>query len=208
MFHLILHTALLILAAFVIGCILGCLLRRILTAGQKSHETSVTSEARPTPAPAVDVPAPAAAEDVAPVEGPAEMPASAVATDADEAAARLAVLPADASNEEKADAMGERPQGLAAARGGAKDDLKRIRGIGRVNEGKLNDLGIFHFDQIAGWSASHAAWVNTFLAFPGRIEREDWIAQAKILAEGGETEFARRVDKGEVATSRNDSSES
>ncbi|MCB1507331.1 MAG: hypothetical protein KDI98_00740 [Hyphomicrobiaceae bacterium] len=136
------------------------------------------------------------------------MPASAVATDADEAAARLAVLPADASNEEKADAMGERPQGLAAARGGAKDDLKRIRGIGRVNEGKLNDLGIFHFDQIAGWSASHAAWVNTFLAFPGRIEREDWIAQAKILAEGGETEFARRVDKGEVATSRNDSSES
>ena len=39
------------------------------------------------------------------------------------------------------------------------------------------------------------------MSFPGRIEREDWINQAKTLAEGGETEFSKRVDAGEVESS-------
>jgi NADH-quinone oxidoreductase subunit E len=113
----------------------------------------------------------------------------------------LHALPADASNEDKANAVGTRPIGLDAPRGGSKDNLQRIKGIGKVNEGKLNDLGIYHFDQIAGWSASEARWVGTFLSFMGRIEREDWIGQARVLAEGGQTDFAKRVDKGEVETS-------
>lgn len=95
----------------------------------------------------------------------------------------------------------DKPAGLQAPREGKADDLKRIKGIGRQNQTKLNDLGIWHFDQIAAWNAREVAWVGAFLAFPGRIERERWVDQAKQLAAGAETEFSRRVDRGEVATS-------
>jgi predicted flap endonuclease-1-like 5' DNA nuclease len=98
-----------------------------------------------------------------------------------------------------------KPAGLAAPRGGGKaDDLKRIKGIGKQNEGRLHGLGIWHFDQIAAWTDEEVRWVGHFLAFPGRIEREEWVAQAKVLAEGGETAFSKRADAGEVATSRDD----
>ena len=53
-----------------------------------------------------------------------------------------------------------------------------------MNEQKLNALGIFHFDQIAGWGRPEIRWVGTFLAFPGRIDRESWVAQAGKLAVG------------------------
>jgi predicted flap endonuclease-1-like 5' DNA nuclease len=96
---------------------------------------------------------------------------------------------------------GAKPKGLAAPRGGKADDLKRIRGIGKQNEGRLHALGIWHFDQVAAWSADEALWVGSYLAFPGRIEREEWISQAKVLATGKDTEFSKRVAKGLVATS-------
>ena len=115
--------------------------------------------------------------------------------------AKLATLDKNATPEQKANAVGSKPVGLPAARNGVADDLKRVKGIGPVNEGKLNLLGIFHFDQIAGWSRAEIRWIGTFLAFPGRIDREDWLSQAKLLASGAETEFSRRVDKGEVPTS-------
>lgn len=103
----------------------------------------------------------------------------------------------------KADAAGSRPKVLKKALGAGKDNLKRIKGIGPKNEEALNRLGIFHFAQIAGLKAKEAAWIGAFLAFPGRIEREEWIAQAKRLAAGKETEFSKRVDKGDVASSKN-----
>ncbi len=115
--------------------------------------------------------------------------------------AKLATLSKDASAEDKANAVGARPKGLAAARGGVADDLKRIKGIGKVNEGRLNELGMFHFDQIAAWTRPEIRWVGTYLSFPGRIDREDWTAQAALLARGEETEFSKRVDRGEVASS-------
>lgn len=79
------------------------------------------------------------------------------------------------------------------------DELKRIKGIGAVIEETLNGLGIYQFKQIADWDDNNVAWVENFLAFPGRIKREDWISQAKTLASGGSTEFAARVDKGDVS---------
>jgi len=51
---------------------------------------------------------------------------------------------------------------------------------------------VWHFWQIARWTEAEIAWVDTRLKFKGRIERDEWIAQAKILAEGGETEFSKR----------------
>jgi NADH-quinone oxidoreductase subunit E len=64
------------------------------------------------------------------------------------------------------------------------DDLKLIKGIGPQNEARLNALGIHRLDQIAAWTAAEAQWVGSYLAFPGRIEREDWIGQAKALIAG------------------------
>jgi len=75
---------------------------------------------------------------------------------------------------------------------GEADDLKKISGVGPVLEAKLNDLGIYHFSQIAAFTAEEIASVDESLNFKGRIEREDWLGQAKILAEGGETEFSKK----------------
>lgn len=78
------------------------------------------------------------------------------------------------------------------------DDLKRIKGIGAVIEKTLNELGIYQFEQIAEWNPDNVAWIEGFLSFQGRVGREDWISQAKTLASGKSTEFAKRVDGGEV----------
>lgn len=74
-----------------------------------------------------------------------------------------------------------RPPALDAARGGAADDLKRVSGIGPKIEGILHELGVFHFDQIAVWTEEQKEWVNGYLKFKGRIDREQWIEQANML---------------------------
>ena len=81
-------------------------------------------------------------------------------------------------------------------------DLKRIRGIGVLIEKKLNAMGIASYDQIANWTAQDIDRVSQQLDFKGRIERENWVEQARILASGGATEFSRRFDTGELETSR------
>ena len=78
------------------------------------------------------------------------------------------------------------------------DELKRIKGVGPVIEKTLNELGIYQFKQIAEFSRDNIAWVDKYISFPGRIDREEWVPQAKELAEGKETEFSKRVDKGEM----------
>lgn len=75
-----------------------------------------------------------------------------------------------------------RPPAIDAPRDGMADDLKRIGGIGPKIEGILNELGIFHYDQIANWDAGEAAWIDSYLRFQGRIDREKWVDQAASLA--------------------------
>jgi predicted flap endonuclease-1-like 5' DNA nuclease len=82
------------------------------------------------------------------------------------------------------------------------EDLKRIRGIGVLIEKKLNSMGVVSYEQIANWSAADIDRVSQSLDFKGRIERENWVEQARILASGGATEFSRRMDRGEIETSR------
>ena len=62
------------------------------------------------------------------------------------------------------------------------DDLKRISGVGPKLEKLLNSLGIYRFDQIAGWTPENVAWVDARLTFKGRIERDNWIDQATAFA--------------------------
>ncbi len=156
-----------------------------------------------------DIVAPPAPKVAAPAPKPAALkpavPKPAVTKPAPAPVAVKAPEPAAAPKIEGEDKVpGRRPAGLVGPRGGVADDLKRIRGIGRQNEGRLHGLGIWHFDQVASWVKDEALWVGSYLAFPGRIEREEWIKQAKTLAAGKETEFSRRVAKGKVATSQDD----
>ena len=87
------------------------------------------------------------------------------------------------------------PEVLSAPRGDGADDLKLIGGVGPKLEGVLNELGFWHFDQIAKWTEAEVAWVDSRLKFKGRIERDDWVKQAKALAKGGEAEYIKVFGK-------------
>jgi NADH-quinone oxidoreductase subunit E len=94
-------------------------------------------------------------------------------------------------------AGGVQPAGLSAPKDGKADDLKLIVGIGPKLEALCNRLGFFHFDQIANWTAGEVAWVDENLeGFKGRVTRDKWVVQARILAAGGtvaEAEAAARA---------------
>lgn len=64
------------------------------------------------------------------------------------------------------------------------DDLKLISGVGPVLEEKLHSVGIYRFEQIANWTGQNVEEFEALLDFKGRVERDNWIAQAKELAEG------------------------
>ncbi|WP_298969907.1 NADH-quinone oxidoreductase subunit NuoE [uncultured Roseobacter sp.] len=79
---------------------------------------------------------------------------------------------------------GTKPQVMTAARDEGADDLKKIKGVGPKLEKMLNGMGFFHFDQIAAWSADEVAWVDENLeGFKGRVSRDQWVSQARALAE-------------------------
>lgn len=115
----------------------------------------------------------------APAAPPAARPAPAPAPEpAPEPAAKAAP--------EAAGDDGKKPAMLDAPRAGGADDLKRIKGVGPKLETLLQSMGVHHFDQIAGWSPAEVAWIDENLAgFKGRASRDDWVAQARQLADGG-----------------------
>lgn len=76
------------------------------------------------------------------------------------------------------------PAALFAAPEGEPDDLKKISGVGPVLEKKLHGLGITKYAQVAAFTEEDVTRVDDALSFKGRIGREDWIGQAKVLAEG------------------------
>jgi len=120
--------------------------------------------------------APAAAEAV-PAETVAEPEAAAAVTTEAAPAAEAEAVAADGSGEEELGTLFTPPEGDA-------DDLKKIPGIGPVLEGKLNALGVTRFSQIAAFSDEDIAKVDDRLDFKGRIQRDDWVGQAKALIEG------------------------
>jgi large subunit ribosomal protein L21 len=65
-----------------------------------------------------------------------------------------------------------------------RDDLKKLSGVGPALEKKLHDAGVTTFAHIAEWTDEHIAELDEKLSFKGRIQREDWIAQAKKLIKG------------------------
>ncbi len=139
---------------------------------EEAAAEEAAAEAEPAPEPA---PGPGQA----PEPEPAPEPASAADTTA----------PTDA----------DQPAAMDAPREGGADDLKMIKGVGPKLEQLLHELGIYHFDQIAQWGPREIAWMDDNLkGFKGRVSRDNWVEQAKKLARGEETEFAKKVKKGDV----------
>jgi NADH-quinone oxidoreductase subunit E len=86
-----------------------------------------------------------------------------------------------------------RPKGIARPK--KPDDLKMISGVGPKIEGILHSLGIFTFAQVAAWRKAERDWVDDYLNFKGRIERDEWVKQAAALAKGGRAEYVRVFGK-------------
>ncbi|MEM1298216.1 MAG: hypothetical protein AAGH68_02975 [Pseudomonadota bacterium] len=85
------------------------------------------------------------------------------------------------ANEEPTPA-GPPPASLLAERPDEVDDLKTIKGVGPKMEGILNDKGVYLFHQVANFTPQDVAWVNEAIeAFPGRIDRDNWVGQAQTL---------------------------
>ena len=164
----------------VVGLLLGWIFCSELKPLVQSTQTTETPNPR-EPAPSAK-PSPAAE--------PAPEPAPAAAS----VSASASAMPDVETAEDAA-----RPEAMSSARAGGADDLKMIKGIGPKLEIMLNDLGFYHFDQIAAWCAAQVAWVNDNLAgFKGRVCRDNWVEQARKLATGQENEFSKRVSNGDV----------
>ena len=163
------ETALLVLAAYLLGCVLGYATRRILHAGRGTRQV----EAAPVVAAEPHRPRSAAARLTASVENdPVPLPPPVVrpaAAEVKKPEARPRGKPA------------AKPVMLVAPRSGGADNLKQIKGIGPKIEAALHGMGIFHLDQIAGWSKADIEWVEGELAFKGRVRRERWVEQATEL---------------------------
>jgi predicted flap endonuclease-1-like 5' DNA nuclease len=165
-------------AAFLALVVAGAAAVFLLFAFHRKSEAPVSAPVHRQVAPA---PQPAPAPKVRPWRRPPAAPAAAPA-------APVMATPAG----------GTKPATLSAPRGTA-DDLKKIKGVGPKLEAMLHGMGFYHYEQIANWTAAEVAWVDENLeGFKGRVSRDGWVAQAKVLAAGGETEFSRRVDDGDV----------
>jgi NADH-quinone oxidoreductase subunit E len=167
-------------AAF-LAILIGLVVAIVLYVGfhPASARPAGVQHAAPAPKPAVKAaPAPATAAAPPAAAAPAPTPAAAPApTPAATPAPAPVAAPAPAPAEAAA-----RPTGLSAP-DGAADDLKEIKGVGPKLEKMLNGMGYWHFRQIAAWTSAEIAWVDENLeGFKGRVTRDDWVPQAKMLA--------------------------
>ena len=129
----------------------------------------VVSAAIPAPATSTEVKAEPAAKKEAPTKKPTAESATPVADEAN-----------------RSQAM-ERPDVV--------DDLRMVSGVGPKVEGLLHEIGVFKWEQISRWTEEERAWVDGFLKFKGRIDRENWVRQAEALAKGGVEEYVRVFGK-------------
>lgn len=168
----IVETALLILAAYLAGCVLGYAARHILHAARGTRQVVRAIASVPIPVATVQpkrVRSPAARLAATSPEPAQSLPTQAVVSAATPPVTRRPAVEA-------------RPATLDAPRSGRADNLKQIKGIGPKIEALLNGMGIYHLDQIAGWTKANVDWVDSRLAFKGRIRREQWVEQATALA--------------------------
>lgn len=87
-----------------------------------------------------------------------------------------------------------KPEPVAAqAAASTDDDLTRIKGLGPKIATMLREQGVTHFADIAAWNDSDIDRIDAQLGrFQGRIRRDSWVAQAKLLSAGDETGFTSK----------------
>ncbi|NNJ76188.1 MAG: NADH:ubiquinone oxidoreductase [Anderseniella sp.] len=201
--QLSLELMLLMLLAFLIGCIVGCLFRTMFATDQspavkpaKTSDSKKETVAADGPQPET---APVAVSKTKPAPEPKPEPDAKPAPEAkpaiSEPAAKAAAAPV-------ATGKPVRPKGLPGARDGKPDKLQMISGVGPKLEKTLHGLGYFHFDQIAAWGQDQVDWVDEHLRYKGRIERDEWIAQAKLLAADDIEQFNKLYGTGGSAKAR------
>ncbi|NBD28618.1 MAG: NADH:quinone oxidoreductase [Alphaproteobacteria bacterium] len=202
--------------SFLIGVIIGVIVWWLLmmggngaaaTGGQDMSRQGADAHAK-DPSPRSEPTSAAAATRAATVAPPAPDPApmpKPEPADAAPAEAKKAAEPETPMQAEKPKpaakpvAADGKPEMLSAPREGGADDLKQIKGVGPKLEKLLNSMGVYHFDQIAGWRKKEVEWVDQNLeGFKGRVSRDEWVKQAKVLAKGGTTDFSDKVKKGDV----------
>ena len=177
------ETAALLLVAYLLGCMLGYAARRILHAGRGTRQAVPEPVVATTAAPEPRRPRNPAARLAASVDDlpPPAKPVVNKPTEPVRATGKPVSTPAP-KPPARAKISDPRPATLPAPRGGTADNLKQIKGIGPKIEASLQAMGIFHIDQIAGWSKANVDWVDAQLAFKGRIRRERWVEQARELS--------------------------
>ena len=78
----------------------------------------------------------------------------------------------------------------------AADDLARIKGVGPKLVALLGELGVTSYAQIAAWTDEDVTRIDAQLGrFAGRITRDQWIEQAKMLSAGDEAGFTERFGR-------------
>ncbi len=176
----VIEVSLFLLIAFLLGCILGWLFRKIRFSrainGPAPTSASPVSEVKAASSKAADpgLKRQVAANDVA---------ANDVAASAHAAQKPKATpIPQTADKDGTKEDNGARPSTLDQPRDGKKDNLKKIKGVGPKIESVLNELGIYHFDQISKWDQKTVEWVDENLSFKGRINRDGWVEQARTYA--------------------------
>jgi predicted flap endonuclease-1-like 5' DNA nuclease len=182
------------LVALIVGAIFGMPKARVDAlpeAAPEEHAAPVMAEAAPAAPVMAAFAAMPAAEPV--VAQPAKSPAAPKSAKAPAATKAAVAKPAAAPKPAKPKKV-EGPARLTGPRNGRADDLKEIEGIGPAMEKLVNGLGFYHFDQLSNWSDADVAWVDTNMAsFKGRIMRDKWVAQAKIIVAEGLDAFRIRA---------------
>ncbi|PZV33591.1 proton-conducting membrane transporter [Mesorhizobium kowhaii] len=165
-------------------------LERRLREAQATPAAGTGAAKAASQAPAALMSTPAAAKSAPAAAKPApKKPAAAKAAPAAKTSAPKASVPkATAAPKTAAPAKAT----AAKPASGKPDNLRRLIGIGPVNEKLLKAQGVTSFAQIAAWTAADIKRIEDVMNFDGRIARERWIEQAKLLAAGDETEFAKQ----------------
>lgn len=87
----------------------------------------------------------------------------------------------------------EHQQVAAVKAASASDDLTRLKGVGPKLAAQLGELGVTSFAQIAAWSEADIDRIDAQLGrFAGRVRRDSWVEQAKLLMSGDESAYAAR----------------
>jgi predicted flap endonuclease-1-like 5' DNA nuclease len=202
-----LETALLLLAAYLAGCALGCLARGGLSGGRMAAEAAPSARAEAETAAA---PGPAeettATRETPPVAWTGEAEALAASAAALAASAPRALEALGAARELLAEAglaadspppLAPPPVAAPRPEGGKADNFRLIQGVDEAAARRLHDLGVSRFEQIAAWTPSQQQRIGYELRPIGPRALQFWIAQAQLLAGGVETEFARVLSQGE-----------